>query len=560
MANLPYDISTNPTYRGVQVMRDTVTAVARGEIMGTIIGGGTGIGKTFLVHQICRKAGIKEVPDERPTSLDALVSFFWLYRAYPVGLLDECDHLLRQQTTINLLKGANGDPRVVTHGAKQSVLNKQYLAEDSRRYRDYIPPTKFLLGNLLRQIMLTNKNYQDPRVIAELPIAHWNALVGRGIDVIWIPTDGRDGLDLFEYTHHTATEGGMLRSLQFTWEVSQRAVRFYVENIHFLVDIHPRRLVMIAQTIKDNPDPDKHMARLSQMLRDSDQRPKLIIPRTWVAMNGGLLLPNDPPPPKHRLRGTQRPAVATRKPEVPEPPAASQPELSATGSDPSQPTPRYDPPEPAPTNIPVRIEPRGACNATPDPGPDPKPQPHPTTDRPGGPESPVDLNDGYKTLDDNTCVSYFGIPCKAPPHPVPRVLAVRSVLAERVGTRDIGAWIEAGFAMTQNNQTLFNVAAIRAVVDDAKAQLARAEVDGFKIADPPDFGARNHSEAHDLMLRAFGLESVVNSLKPLLDGGYLRIIAGMRLYQLDKMRALMEQGRAAQKPPNPVPSSPINTP
>ena len=44
MANLPYDIGANPTYRGVQVMRDTVTAVARGEIMGAVIGGGTGIG------------------------------------------------------------------------------------------------------------------------------------------------------------------------------------------------------------------------------------------------------------------------------------------------------------------------------------------------------------------------------------------------------------------------------------------------------------------------------------------------------------------------------------
>ena len=154
----------------------------------------------------------------------------------------------------------------------------------------------------------------------------------------------------------------------------------------------------------------------------------------------------------------------------------------------------------------------------------------------------------------------FGIPVSAPPHPVPRVLAVRSALAERVGTRDIGAWIKAGFAKTQNNQTLFNIAAVREVVDDSKAQLARAEADGFRTADPPDFGARNHSEANDLMLRAFGLESVVNSLKPLVDGGYLRIVAGMRLYQLDKMRALMEQGRAAQKPPNPVPSSPINTP
>ena len=139
-------------------------------------------------------------------------------------------YLLRQETTINLLKGANGDPRVVAHAAKQSMLNEQYLAEGSSRYRDYIPPTKFVLGNMLRQIMLSNKNYQDPRIIAELPQEHWNALVGRGIDPIWIPTDGRDGLDLFEYKHHTATEGNMLRSLHFTWEESRAAVQFYVDT------------------------------------------------------------------------------------------------------------------------------------------------------------------------------------------------------------------------------------------------------------------------------------------------------------------------------------------
>ena len=56
--------------------------------------------------------------------------------------------------------------------------------------------------------------------------------------------------------------------------------------------------------------------------------------------------------------------------------------------------------------------------------------------------------------------------------------------------RDIGVWIKAGYAKTQNNQTLFNIAAIREVVDDAKAQLARAEADGFKIAEPTEYGAQ----------------------------------------------------------------------
>jgi hypothetical protein len=432
------------------------------------------------------------------------------------------------------------------HAAKQSVLNEQYLAEGSRRYRDYIPPTRFLLGNNMRPIMLSNKNYQDPSVIAELPIAHWNALVGRGLDPIWIPTDGNDGRDLFEYTHWTATEGNMLRSLQFTWEVSRAAIQFYIEHVHKLADIHPRRLVMIAQTIRDNPDPDKHMARLNQMLRNSDQRPKLIIPTTWVAMDGGLLLPKHPPPPK-RARVT--PVVAAQKPQPkvadsggatskPEPelfdhidfppdppPAASRPAPSAAGSELSESTPGFDPPIPTSSTTPDRVD----------------------------PQSPVDPNNGYETLDENGWVEHFGIPYTAPPHLVPQVLAVRSVLEERVGTRDIGAWTRAGYAQSRNNQTLFNVAAIREAVDDAKARVAKAEAEGFKSAEPAAYGAANHAEAHKLMLTALGLQHVVDGLKPLVSGGYLRIIAGMRLFQVEKMRALMELGRAAQKPPNPVP-------
>src|SRR6185312_3446513 len=109
----PYDISRNPTYQAVLVMLDAFAAVAKGEKMLTLIGGGTGIGKNYYARQICRKSGIKDVPEERPTTIDALVSFFWLNREKPVVLLDECDHLFRHEPTCNLLKVANGDPRVV---------------------------------------------------------------------------------------------------------------------------------------------------------------------------------------------------------------------------------------------------------------------------------------------------------------------------------------------------------------------------------------------------------------------------------------------------------------
>ena len=304
MANLPFDITANPTFRDVQVMCSNLTAVARGEAMMTLTGGGTGIGKTFEARQICRRVGIKHLPEERPDGLEGLVSFLWLNRECEVCLLDEVDNLLRHEETLNMLKVSQGDPRVVSHGSQQSIRNEQYKAEGSRRYRDYIAPTRFPLYNKLRPIMTSNENYTDPEVIARLPKVHWNALVGRGLDPHYIRTEGRDGLDLFEFTYHTATEGGMLRSLQFTWDVSRATIDFYLRNIHALIDIHPRRLKMIAEAIRDHPAPDDHMTRLQSMLRQDDQRPRLVLPRTWVQVGGpdSLFLPRRPPPPKHPHR------------------------------------------------------------------------------------------------------------------------------------------------------------------------------------------------------------------------------------------------------------------
>jgi hypothetical protein len=308
---LPYDVRNNATYRGYRLMQDVIEAVVRGERTLALIGGGTGIGKTSETRRIARKHGIKDVPEDRPANIDALVTFFWLHRDKPVVLLDECDKLLRAESMCNMLKVCNGEPRVVAHGSQRSVLNEQYKASGSKRYRDFIPSTQFALGENVRQIGLTNKNYQDMEVIRDLPQEHWLALVGRGLDPIWIPTDGDHGLDLFCFTHWLGTEGNMLRSKQFTYDVSRRAIAYYVAKVNYLVDISPRRLVMIAQTVANNRDPDKCERALAQMLRQTDQRPKLRIPQTWVQV-GGLLLSRQPPPPKHLRQ--QRPSAAKPEP------------------------------------------------------------------------------------------------------------------------------------------------------------------------------------------------------------------------------------------------------
>ena len=243
MANLPYDITDNPTFCGVQMMIDIVGAVARGERDLALCCSTTGIGKTFIAQQECRHLGIRDVPEGRPSNANALAKYLWANREKPVVMLDEVDHLFRQEELANLLKVCNSKPRIVRHWTVEAARNEDYFKRDSAQYREYIPPAEFPLNDNARQIALSNRNYTDPDVIAELVQEHWQALVGRGSDPVWIPTEGNDGRDLFEYVHYMTTEKGMLRSLQFTYEAARAAIEFYVSNVHRLIDIHPRRLV-----------------------------------------------------------------------------------------------------------------------------------------------------------------------------------------------------------------------------------------------------------------------------------------------------------------------------
>ena len=71
MANLPYDISDNPTFRGVQTMIEVVREVARGERDLALCCSTTGIGKTFIVREECRHLGIRDVPEGRPATFVA---------------------------------------------------------------------------------------------------------------------------------------------------------------------------------------------------------------------------------------------------------------------------------------------------------------------------------------------------------------------------------------------------------------------------------------------------------------------------------------------------------
>jgi hypothetical protein len=191
----------------------------------------------------------------------------------------------------------------------EAMENEEFRKAGSNKYDPMIPPPWFDLGTMLRLIWLSNLNFTDPKLRGILP-KHFDALISRGLDPIWIPDDAEnDGYEVFLYTHWLATENHMLRSLQFTYPVARDAIKFYVENVHRFADICPRRLELIARAMA-TPNAALRDARLNKMLLASDQRPKLKLPAPFVS---ALLWPEHARQNSRPGRGTSNTSTGTRR-------------------------------------------------------------------------------------------------------------------------------------------------------------------------------------------------------------------------------------------------------
>ena len=247
-----------------------------------------------------------------------------------------------------MLKGAFGEARKVIHHSQNALNNAARLDASYPRYKPelhslLIPPVEFDL-TLLRLLWLTNVDFTDPAVLGSSP-EHFRALVSKGLDPYRIRNDAEnDGYAVFLYVHWGATEGGFLKSARadgaYSYDIARQAVQFYVQNVHRLIDIPPRRLKQIADVILYNADLKQRDLRLQAMLRSTDQRPKLKLPESWVPV---LLWPDRLPtrqPPEPPV--TPNPVGDNDPQPDPDPPPAA--------SAPSPPEPTGEEPAPAPTS------------------------------------------------------------------------------------------------------------------------------------------------------------------------------------------------------------------
>ena len=326
-----FNMPKNPTYQGVVKAESSVGDLAANRKTVGLICGGSGVGKTTIPRLIAKRHLIGFVPEDRPDNAAALVSMTWQNRMHPLHILNECNHLLRDPKTMNIIKLLHEEPRRCVHWTIEGKRNEDYKERGSIQYRESIPPTSFPLDDPVthrryaRQLFTMNENYTDPEVTRLLPQEHWIALLRRGLDPVYIPTPPRS---LFEYVVWLSGEGRMLSNLQFNYPTSRDAIAFYVQNVNRLPEISPARVVMVAEIIRDNSK-DQAARMLDQMLLDTDQRDLGL--ETGLVQS--LLWPRRPPkrtpkpPPVHRFRPPEQAPVVDPEPVVePDPESVVEPE------------------------------------------------------------------------------------------------------------------------------------------------------------------------------------------------------------------------------------------
>jgi hypothetical protein len=115
---------TNTTWQGMQMVAHAYRQLARGKVTLVLVGGGAGIGKTWELRATCRLALIKHVPEERPENDSALIQCVWINRDCEVLAHNECDHLLQNPRSMNVIKLLHEEPRMCALMTKEAEQNQ----------------------------------------------------------------------------------------------------------------------------------------------------------------------------------------------------------------------------------------------------------------------------------------------------------------------------------------------------------------------------------------------------------------------------------------------------
>ena len=236
-----------------KVLEDMTTAVKQGLVRALVVTGAPGVGKTFGVESIL---SLQEANDPKfrkfeivKGKLSPLMLYSKLYEYKDAGdvlVFDDCDSVLEDDTSLNILKAAldSSETRIINWNTTSKFLSTNDL------------PTSFEYAGAV--IFITNTKFENNRTMLA---PHLEASESRVhyLDLTIDPV--REKM----LRIHQIVGDGMLEKYCLTDEDNQEIIDFIDHNKDNLRGLSLRMVVKIAELRTSFPDNWKEMAKMTCM-------------------------------------------------------------------------------------------------------------------------------------------------------------------------------------------------------------------------------------------------------------------------------------------------------
>ena len=242
------------------ILDEMTEAVRTGAIRAMIVSGPPGVGKSHGVEKVLQKAGLFDVLAERKAKFEVVkgaMSSIGLYSklyefsaAGNVVVFDDCDEILYDALSLNILKGAldSGERRYISWNTDSRILRSEGI------------PDRFEFKG--SAIFITNIKFEHVR--SKTLRSHLDALESR---CHYIDLQMDTQREKILRIKQVVTSGGMLERYAFEQSVQDEVVDFVVDNKDNLRELSLRMVLKIADLRKGFPKTWKAMARTTCMKR-----------------------------------------------------------------------------------------------------------------------------------------------------------------------------------------------------------------------------------------------------------------------------------------------------
>lgn len=243
-----------------QILTEMTKAVKSGEVRAMIVSGPPGVGKSFGVEEVLSKDDLFDKLGQRKPryeivkgAMSALGLYAKLYEfSDPKSVLvfDDCDSVLLDELSLNILKGA------LDSSKKRTIA----WNTDSRLLRSEGIPDKFEFKGAA--IFITNIKFEHVR--SKKLRDHLDALESR---CHYIDLQMDTNREKILRIRQVVQDNGMLDHYEFEPVVKDEVVQFIVDNQNSLRELSLRMVLKVADLRKSFPTSWKAMAKTTCMRR-----------------------------------------------------------------------------------------------------------------------------------------------------------------------------------------------------------------------------------------------------------------------------------------------------